>query len=164
MRRLTRFSMRTLLVLVTLQCVGLGWYVANRDQRQQEVAAVEALKVLMEDGGRIAELEEGEYLECGWGLSGVATVRLKGPEWLTRPLNSHDLRPFHRVVKISLTYLVDDRAIPHLAKLSSLETIYVRKGRFTDEGEALLRSTFPDAAITIEPEPELDPDSPVDFG
>lgn len=152
MRRLTRYSIRSLLVLVTLACIALGWYGANRNVRQREVAAIEELGKLMRYAG-IVTIEEGDNLRCGFGVTGVATVRPMRPYWLTRRLNPGNAGVFQRVVEFSSWERMDDRAVPHLAQLKSLEQIDLSDSHLSEHGIAQLRELFPRAKIELQTRP-----------
>jgi hypothetical protein len=151
MRRLTRYSIRSLLVLVTLACVVLGWYVANRNVRQREVVAIEELGKLNPHGLLISTVEENSTRCWGSGsVSGVATARLSGLQWLTSRFDNRSDNPFFRVVQISLWEPFDDRAIPHLAQLKSLEDIDFYYCGLSEEGKVSLRDLFPEASINYD--------------
>src|SRR5688572_2211094 len=75
MRRLTRYSIRSLLVLVTVACVVLGWYVSNRRAHEREMAVLDRLQ----QGWRMGfwRGEEGES-PPGWGFD-LNTAHLARP-------------------------------------------------------------------------------------
>lgn len=157
MHRLTRYSIRSLLVLVTLACVGLGWYVFNYKQRQREVAALDRIEQLYRPSEAsvhrivygIARREERSF--CVNGLGGSAMQRRLGPKWLDAWLAAWDQGVTLRVEELSLHNVTDDRAIPHLAQLESLESLTIKRSRLTAEGERRLRSLLPDTTIRLMP-------------
>src|SRR5262245_12387912 len=75
-RRL-RFSLRTLLVLVTLLCVGLGWYVSRVRPQKAAVAKLRAHGIKV--GYEFQRDELGRYFVDGYDGSAV-------PKWILQLL------------------------------------------------------------------------------
>ncbi len=157
MRRLTRYSIRSLLVLVTLACVVFGWYGVQRNVRQRELTALEELaKLTPNDDEVFVNYEDVIFVMITGGL-GEAFARIRGPQWLTSRLNGRDGGPFYRIVEITLWDALDDRAIPHLAQLTSLESIHLADSRLSEKGKARLKTLFPNATIEFHTLPQPGP-------
>jgi hypothetical protein len=132
-RRLFRFRLRTLLVLVALLSVWLTWHVrATRSQK-------EAAQAIQEYGGWIRydfQFPKGIYAHQDFASKAKSRV----PEWLLAQLG-HDF--FHNVVQVNLNYSNDsgkrqendnpsDEALQHLVKLPHLRALLLSDSQATD--------------------------------
>jgi hypothetical protein len=132
-RRLVfRFSLRTLLVGITLLCIGLAWWV-HRVKRQ-----VAAVKGIRDNGGWVYyDYEQWD------GKKGKPAAYAESwvPKWLLARLG---VDFFHSVEAVSMVYHYDgqqrfdnsrtDAVIgQHLADLPYLRALYVKERQLTDE-------------------------------
>ncbi len=108
LRRISRFRMSTLLVLLTLVCIWLG---ARTYQARTQEAALE----------RIRELR-GTY-EC--------VIKSNAPVWLIDMVGDEY---FQEVVQVKLKgHRIDDRSINFISSLPSIERLTIVGTRITDE-------------------------------
>jgi len=127
-----RFSLRTLLVGITLLCIGLAWWV-HRVKRQAT-----AVKGIRDNGGWVYyDYEQWD------GKKGkpAAYVESRVPKWLLHRLG---VDFFHTVEAVSMVYHYDgkqrfDNSLTdavigqHLAGLPYLRALYVNERQLTDE-------------------------------
>jgi hypothetical protein len=175
-RRWYQFSLKTLLVLLTLLCLGPGGFVAyeqNRAWRQKgAVAAIEELggavgycravpvrsamlrRILGDD--TFAVVESVDF----WNPSRVTDADLKHLASLSRLKTLHldnsqvtdgGLKQLAGLKDLSVLYLdnsqVTDGGLAHLTGLKTLRILYVRRTKVTDTGVAELRKSLPDCQI-----------------
>jgi hypothetical protein len=120
--RFVRFSLRTALLLLTLLCVGLGWWVVKADRQREAVAAVREL------GGRPRYTFE-------LGPEGFPLKRPEppwAPEWL-RDTFGEDL--FITVDTVEFEGIRDDfveQVVPKLRRVLSLRAISLRDTLISD--------------------------------
>lgn len=113
--RWLQFSMRTMLVVVSMTCVALAVWVAPVERQRRAVAAIKAL------GGRVTYVENKS-----------ASV---SPFWRWLPQAYQD-----EVEEVSLTGTnVTDTELAHLGALTGLQKIYLYDTRLTDAGLAHLK-------------------------
>jgi hypothetical protein len=124
-RRWLQYSLRWLLVIVTLSCVGLGLLVNRAERQRRAVAAIR------ESGGLVGyDFEEPS--------SPVPAVRGEspGPDWLCRLLG---VDYFAAVTKVYLPARATDATAAHLSGLTSLQGLTLAGTEVTDAGLAHLR-------------------------
>jgi len=139
-RRRFRFSLRTMLAVVVLLSLPLGWFALKMREAERQRRAVEAIR---KAGGLVVYDYEMERLES----------RLQpdppGPEWL-RKLVGEDL--FWSVVFVHPSSTFADDDMPHLTELTKLETLHLSLTQVTDAGlkhlQALRNVTFVDLRST----------------
>jgi hypothetical protein len=112
-RRWLRFSLRALLISVTLLCVWSAWYV-NRARRQKET--VEALRNC---GGRV-------YYDYQFDDDDDAQRLILTAEspWPTGLIETFGIDVLHNVVAVQLPNRSDD-VIPQLASIPSLRQLWL---------------------------------------
>ena len=156
--RFFRFRLRTLLIGITLFSLVLGCYTVTARQYFTERDTI--LK-LQSNSGYVAALPEGEHLFCGTGVTGIATLRWQGPEWLKNPLRNYGYPVFYRVEDLSLhSAQFDDSVIDLIANFKELERLRIVHTKITHRGCDRLRTMFPLATIEYEPLPERSADDP----
>jgi hypothetical protein len=147
-RRWLRFSLRTLLVGVTLLCVALGFWVNGAQRQRRAVAAVWAI------GSRVEV--QYDYQAPGAAVEG----ELPAPDWLCRllgvdyfaemtsvliPTGSTDATAAHMgglpaLVVLSLDgAAVSDAGLAHLSGLTRLRVLAFEDAQVTDAGLEHLR-------------------------
>jgi hypothetical protein len=112
-RRWWRFSLKTLLVLLTLFCVWLGT-LANSANRQKR--AVEAIQ---QSGGEFNYDYQRSPSRTGRGQSFSLRVEPPGPTWLRRILGDHY---FITPVAMRMSETIIDDCLLHLAALPAIES------------------------------------------
>ena len=123
-RRWLSYSLRTMLLLVTLLCVWLGVQVNRANKQRRAVEAIEKL-----GGAVMYDCEERRYRPGGSGS------KPPGPAWL-RTLIGRDY--FDTVVQVDLVDLYDEDAIDivlqHAAKLPDIQYVgsWSRSPRISD--------------------------------
>jgi hypothetical protein len=127
-RRWFRFNLRSLLVLVTIACVGFGWLGVKVRAKQREREAVKALRDL---GG---EVRYDYEFNSNW--SEVENPTPPGPEWL-RELLGNDI--FACAVSAHCGPQTTDVDLRHLAAFGQLRALYLGETQITDEGMVHLR-------------------------
>jgi hypothetical protein len=164
MRRLTRYSIRSLLVLVTLACLVLGCYITNKREYDRQQLALEQIESLLvehtwknRDPGElvrnaIARRIHGLKVEGIYPCLGLndADLHYTDPRWLGRCLSWWDHAITLRVAHLNVTTgELGDEAIPYLARLKTLKTLTISRSWFTPEGEARLRSLLPETTMIL---------------
>lgn len=142
-RRWYRFSLRTLLVLVVVLCVGFGWIglrlrQARNDRRivaeLSEIALVEVRYewgrvVLMKNDGPSLTDAELEHLK---GLTNLQCLILNSPQVSDAGLKH--LKGL-KLKRLDLIYCdISDAGLEHLKELTSLQNLDLRLTRITDAG------------------------------
>jgi hypothetical protein len=111
-RRFLQFSLRTVLVLMTVLAVWLGTWL---DRGRREKAALEGLQ----DKGYVRV-----HYDYQWDANGkrVTNPSPPGPEWARQCMGEHC---FTRVVRMSTTYYhLDDEGLSHVAQFGHLRMLY----------------------------------------
>ena len=141
-----QFSLRGLLLLVTVFGLWLGWYTDRANRQRQAVAAIRATGGILcydyEVKGfqNIYRLLRAEYSAGGGDifLAGERPTDIfepPGPAWLSRTVGTDYLA---RVVQADLTKLqASDDAVKYVSGLSSLQDLWL-PSRMTDAGLANL--------------------------
>lgn len=173
-RRWLQFSMRTVLVLVTLLCMALAVWVVPAERQRRAVAAIGKLggvvdykKPAASETFPVALLRRwlppdyfGEVESLYLSNTGVTDAELTHLERLPglRYLNLYysgvtdaglvHLERLTRLERLSLTNAqVTDAGLAHLHGLTSLRWLYLNNTRVTDEGLARLRRALPNCRI-----------------
>ena len=121
-RRRFRYSLRTLLVVVTLVGVVLGVWVQRAERQRRAVAA------MREDGGKVMyDYEESRPRAVNGDLP--------GPDWLCRLLG---VDYFANVTHAHLSRSATDATLSHLGDLTSLKSLWLDGTQVTDTGLAHL--------------------------
>jgi hypothetical protein len=121
-RRWFRFSLRTLLLLMAIACVGFSWFGYKLRQAERQRAAVESLEKL--------GISVTYDYQMGSNRFGALQPTPPGPEWLRKSLGIDfvadvtDLRLFHNA-------LTDSEA-EHLQGLTRLKALDLSATQITD--------------------------------
>ena len=153
-RRWSQYSLRTLLIFVTLAGFGFGWFGLKVREARQQQAAVAAIE---KAGGvvwydyeydqrvRDAVLPGPAWLHAllGDDLFRSVFVVTMYPDESTRSLTDADLEHFEgfaRVVSLALGVTqITDAGLKHLGALNQLEFLSVENTRITNDGLRHLR-------------------------
>jgi hypothetical protein len=139
-----QFSLRTVLLLVTVSCVGLSLWIVPAERQRRAVAAIEALD------GAVAYVEPGEATEASsvrffkWSLPAdyfydVLQVDFSGTQ-VTDVGLAHLQRLTHlRWLSLNYTH-VTDAGLGHLRSLTGLRWLDLSGTQITDAGLANLQS------------------------
>jgi Leucine-rich repeat (LRR) protein len=128
-RRWFQFSLRTLLALVVVAAIGLGFLAVPMHRARAQREAVEAL---LQAG---ADVEYDYQRQTDAAGSWVYCAEPPGPEWL-RKILGNDF--FADVVDVSFFHdeRVSDHDLRHLCALSNLRELSIIEGKVTDAGLA----------------------------
>ena len=118
-RRWFQFSLRTLLVLFLLACIGMGWIGVKIQQARRGREAAAAIERL---GGKVFWSNADSPEESG------------GWAWLRKLLGDDLLVHPDDVVIHSRAQVITDAGLEHLNALTQLETLYVDSDQITDAG------------------------------
>jgi hypothetical protein len=121
-RRLWRFSLRTLLAVVTLVALVLGVWVSRAERQRQAVAAIQAA------GGIVRYDYQAGEAPAVYG-------ERPGPDWLCRLLG---VDYFADVTLVGLYPSATDETVAHLSGLTSLTCLYLDDTQVGDAGLAHL--------------------------
>lgn len=174
-RRWLQFSLRTLLVMMTMACVGLAWLAYQRNEVRKREAAIAAIE---EMGGEI-HFDEMQPFRPVWlhmlfssrSPAEVVGVNLDGTnasdddlslvagltklEWLilfNTPVTDAglvQLADLTNLEELTLNYTqVTDAGLVHLSGLTKLNRLYLHGSRVTDQGVAALKQKLPNLQIT----------------
>lgn len=125
-RRRFRFSLRALLVAVTIACTGLGW-ISRGEQRRSAVAA-------LRKSNPAAVMLYGFQV----GADGNPVSQAK-PNWITRWRNALGVDYFSTVVRVDLFYATE-ADLKRMAQLRGLKWLQLDRGiDVTDQGLEHLR-------------------------
>lgn len=131
-----RLSMRTFLVLLTIGCLGLGWFVSRVTKQRRAVQWVE------ESGGRV--IYDYEMRRYQWPFVEDAKPP-PGPAWL-RDLIGIDY--FAKVVTVDL-YDSQVRDLATLANLKDLSLLYVDDKKVSKVHRDALQKSLPSLIILV---------------
>ena len=119
-RRWFRFSLRTLLVVVVLLCLPLGWFAARLRDAERQRKAVEAIRAA---GGAV----KYDYQEAGgWGAEPNA------PAWLREVVGDDFFSDVVEVHLLGTTF--GDESMEHLKRLTNLNGLGLNDTQVTDAG------------------------------
>ena len=173
-----RWFQLTMLVVMTLACVGLGWLAYERNEvrkRRQAIAAIQEfggdvrfdvkkpfrpkwLRPLLGDDSA-GEVEAVGHWGAGGGITDAQLVHLRG---LTE-LKFLDLRRHPQLTGAGLVHLqnlteleilelsdtqVSDAGLVHLKRLKKLEWLNLYGTRVTEQGASELQKALPNTQIT----------------
>ncbi|HEV7222461.1 MAG TPA: leucine-rich repeat domain-containing protein [Pirellulales bacterium] len=149
--RWMQFSLRTVLVLVTLLCIALGLWVVPAERQRRAVAAIQELD------GRVSYVEADPASEMfpltflrRWlppdyfnEIKYIALYRSKDTD--------AGLAHLQGLTSLQRLYLdntqVTDAGLTHLHGLTSLQGLYLDNTQVTDAGLAALRKALPHCQI-----------------
>jgi hypothetical protein len=123
-RRWFSFSLRTLLIVVTLVGCGMGWVGMKVQEARRQQAAVRAIEDL---GGEVQY--DYEFDSKGGALPNPA---LPGPAWLHFLLGDDFFRDAHDVLLLGPQ--VTDTSLEHLRWLTKLQSLCLNVAHVTDAG------------------------------
>ena len=112
-RRWYQCSLRTLLVLMLLACIGMGWIAMKRQQARKEREAVEAIRQLDGLFGETVDLKGEPRRQASW----------------RKKLLGDDVG-----VDYDLVVLTNDAAMAYLKDLTRLRTLVLYGRKVTDAG------------------------------
>jgi Leucine-rich repeat (LRR) protein len=144
-RRWFQFSLRTLLVFVTLCAIACSWLAVKMQQAQKQREAVAAIRGL---GGRVDHdyliNEEGELRENPGPQTPRWLLRLFGIDLFSSvaavdqagmtDANAKTLELFPRIRRLSIYGTLTDAGLQHLRRLTHLRALSLRATRVTDAG------------------------------
>jgi hypothetical protein len=136
-RRWFQFSLRTLLIVVTLLALPLCWLGLKVDEARQQQTAVVAIRKL---GGFVAY--DYQFDSQGHDLPGAT---LPGPAWLHSLLGDDFFRNVYGVILLDPS--VKDADLEQLKALTQLRYVSVFGTNVTDVGVAKLQEALPDCKI-----------------
>ncbi len=151
MRRFTRYSIRSLLVLVTLMCVVLGWYAMNVRAYRAERAALARLEAMhgligiQIDGTRDPRLHPW----CGTGVYGHGTMEQTSPFGVGRLLGSYG-EVFLRVKELELDEFkcgLYSETINELTHFSYLSRLTIHGPKILEPDRQRIRAMLPNTRI-----------------
>jgi hypothetical protein len=136
----------SLLIVIAIISVALGWYTVNARRYRAELSVIENLKVA--PYGYVAVLHEDETLFCGTGVGGIARMRWHGPSWLRTPLEWWGRPILYRTAELELWSLAPDE-IEQFARLRHLSRIEVYGASISEDCRARLRDMLPQVTIEV---------------
>lgn len=155
--RCYQFSLRTLLVVVTVAAFFFGWIALEQQKSQRRRAAVEA--IAQHGSGRIvSDIDEARRsipLRLLLGDDGVGSVRRIGDWWgsdVAGALAHVGSFPELRELDLHDTQ-VTDADLVYLASLTNLETLNLSGTKVTGAGVDMLQFKLPNLKITHNPAP-----------
>lgn len=179
MRRILGPGGLSLLLLITVTTLALGWYYTNRWQQEREFAAV------VEIGHLGTAITKERYPEtrsgmCWHGYGASASKRGMGPTWLCEWMDRHGSQLLYRVDGLWLEagyaidkiedsengYRLDRRVVEQLEEFSSLKLLVVADGRVAEAELDRLRVLLPGTEVVRATEsnyPEWPPAGSLDF-
>jgi len=156
-RRLWRFSLKTLLILLTIFCLWLGT-LSNRANRQRR--AVEAIQL---SGGEFNYDHQRVPNPRGSGQSYSLRVDPPGPKWLRRLLGDHYfITPV--ALQINSQAGIKDDCFAHLDALQDLESLMSYKVPFRDSDVTHLKHLKNLKLLAFNEGTLSGPDGPRQFG
>ncbi len=157
-RRWFQFSLRTLLVVMTLLCLGPGGYVAYEQSKSREQIA--AFKAVNQCGGYFASDQmmpvrsSAKRLILGddtsANLTHVLFVRSHpdGRTFIFKDDCLQHLSELPRIHDVTLSDIsVSDAGLVHLARLKGLKAVSLKNTMVTDAGVAELQRALPGCKI-----------------
>jgi len=117
-RRWLRFSLRTFLIVLTIFCVWLGWYLYRVEQQRNAVKWVE------ENGGEVRY----DYQFDSKGVR-LGNSQPSVPKWL---LNILDVNYFSSIVSVEISDASQITNLTPIACLTNLERLYLDDAQVTD--------------------------------
>jgi hypothetical protein len=136
-----QYSLRTLLVLVTLCAFACSWLAVKLKQAKQQREAVEQIVKL---GG---EVEYDWQFDEKWTFA--TNAKMPTPQWLRSQLGD-DLFQSVIVVEVYGTE-VTDAVLEHLKGLSQLRWLFLDGTQVTDAGVKKLQQALPNCNISPTP-------------
>jgi hypothetical protein len=137
-RRWFRFSLRTLMVVVLLLSLPLGWLAMRMAQAERQRRAVEAIR---EAGGEVYYLHKK-------GVMATPIVRLR--------MSLAELVGWNLIwdvleVDLSSAASISDDTLEHVRGLSELEMLYVRRKQLSEKDIEAIQQALPNCKIHWEP-------------
>jgi hypothetical protein len=136
-RRWYQFSLKAMLVVMTLACVGLGWLAYERNELRKREVAIAAIEKL----GGIVEFDADQPFRPNWlrtllGLkSGGEVVRLDFNDTQVTEGGMDHLKGLTKLGWLDLDKTqVTDAGLVHLQGLTKLEWLYLENTHVTDAG------------------------------
>lgn len=144
-----RYSLRTLLLVITLLVVWLGYHAEQIHRQRAATRAIEQLHGSVEYDDSLGDSAVRKWLARWLGrdaVSNVDVVYLAGATVADDDLAW--LKDLPRLRTVALTSSpITDAGLRHLNRLTHLETVDLRFTEVTDEGIASLRRALPEAKI-----------------
>ena len=124
-RRKFRFSLRTLMAVMVLLSVALGWFGWKLREAERQRRAVEAIR------------EAGGHVWYDYDVDVIGTADSSAPAWLTKLLGE-DFFSDVAIVNLSTEVVGDEMLHDHLKGLTKLESLSLVSTQVTDGGIAHL--------------------------
>jgi hypothetical protein len=152
-RRFFQFSLRTLLVVMLVVCVTLGWKVDKVRKQRRAVAWVQ------ESGGDVS-------YDYEWDNGRVPNPQPPGPKWLRELLGIDffdgvnlvhlidsevsDVTPLAGLTSLERLYLYGTQVsdVTSLARLTTLKTLILRKTQVSEEDYKKVKEALPNCSIS----------------
>lgn len=165
LKRLLRFRLRGLLILVTVVACGAGWYAWAARQRSRDISVLMAIDDELH-GYIYPAYDDDQGPWCGTGMGGFATFEWHGPpEPIKSLLVACDNRAFYRLISLSIygggwgpLDRLSSESIEQLARLKSLERLEVNRDDFPAAVLDRLRQQLPSTDIIVEGGPDREED------
>ncbi len=154
--RFKSFSLRTLLVMVSVSCVTLGWVVANSNASRNEQRVVDQLEL---KSGGVAIIDSSTGSLCGTGLTGVAR---RTPIGVFNRLGAKfSPRIFERVTELDLyDRRYGNDALTIVKQFPDLERLGLRNTSIAPTAIAEFQQSNPRVAVEVSGSKIYDADDP----
>jgi hypothetical protein len=148
-RRLTRYSIRSLLVLVTLCALAFGWFRYCDAGRQRELSALAEIKQICQIP-MAGHCPDDDTVWCGSCAHGYAMLNSPGPDWLDEALARRGIDSFQRVEQFRLVLgKYDPQILDQLTQLRSLEVLELDCDRIDPRELKQLEQALPGTEIRL---------------
>ena len=129
-----QYSLRSLMIVVTLACIAMGWVATKMKQARQQKAAVDA--ILKVAGGITYDYQKDAF---------DTTSKPPGPAWLRKVLGDNLLV---NVTRVDLHQSgASDALLEHLKRLTQLQELRLIETRVNDAGVKELQKALPKCRI-----------------
>lgn len=164
-KRIWRFRLRGLLILVTIVACGAGWYSWAAQQRSRDISVLTAIDDEIH-GYIYPAYDDDQGPWCGTGMGGFAIFEWYGPpEPIKSLLVALDNRAFYRLTSLAIfdggwgpLDRLDSATIEQIAVLKSLERLEVNRNVISGAALDRLRQKLPNTDIIVAGPPDREVD------